>query len=72
MGKIIVIDGLDGSGKATQTELARQELEKLLQLSHKLIPHNLSLWNRNYLKTHSLLQIYLLFSYKPPISVPTN
>lgn len=29
MGKIIVIDGLDGSGKATQTELARQELEKL-------------------------------------------
>ena len=29
MGKLIVIDGLDGSGKATQTELAKRELEKL-------------------------------------------
>lgn len=28
MAKFIVIDGLDGCGKATQTELLRQELEK--------------------------------------------
>lgn len=29
MAKFIVIDGLDGCGKATQTELLRQELEKM-------------------------------------------
>lgn len=28
MAKFIVIDGLDGCGKATQTELLKQELEK--------------------------------------------
>ena len=28
MAKLIVIDGLDGSGKATQTELLKQYLEK--------------------------------------------
>ena len=29
MGLLIVIDGLDGSGKATQTKLAKDELQSL-------------------------------------------
>ena len=29
MGKLIVIDGLDGSGKATQTEILKEKLEKM-------------------------------------------
>lgn len=41
MAKFYVIDGLDGCGKATQTELLKQELEKMGKKVKKIVFQNM-------------------------------